>query len=87
MTDYKEKIRQFIVDNFLFGQANGWADEASFLEQGIIDSTGVLELVAYIEATFAIKVKDSELVPQNLDSINAVAAYLEKKLVPTKAAA
>lgn len=79
MTDPKQAIRTFIVENFLFGQADGLADDASFLDQGVIDSTGVLELVAHLEATYGVKVKDEELVPENLDSINAVTAYLEKK--------
>lgn len=79
MTDPKQDIRTFIVENFLFGQADGLADDASFLDQGVIDSTGVLELVAHLEATYGVKVKDEELVPENLDSINAVTAYLEKK--------
>ena len=80
MTDPKQAIRTFIVDNFLFGQADGLADDASFLDEGVIDSTGVLELVAHIEAVYGVKVKDEELVPENLDSINSVAAYLAKKI-------
>lgn len=80
MSELKQSIRKFVVENFLFGQANGLADETSFLEQGIVDSTGVLELVAHLEKSYAIKVKDEELVPENLDSINAITAYLEKKL-------
>jgi len=80
MTDYKESIRKFVVDNFLFGQSGKLKDDTSFLEGGIIDSTGVLELAMHIESTYGIKVKDEELVPENLDSINAVASFLEKKL-------
>jgi len=80
MTDYKESIRKFVVDNFLFGQGGKLKDDTSFLDGGIIDSTGVLELAMHIETTFGIKVKDDELVPENLDSVNAVAAFLQKKL-------
>ena len=80
MTDYKDSIRKFVVDNFLFGQVGKLRDDTSFLEGGIIDSTGVLELAMHIETTHGIKVKDEELVPENLDSINAVASFLEKKL-------
>jgi len=80
MTDYKESIRKFVVDNFLFGQGAKLKDDTSFLEGGIIDSTGVLELAMHIETTYGFKVKDEELVPENLDSINAVASFLEKKL-------
>jgi len=84
MTDYKQNIRKFVVDNFLFGQAGNLKDETSFLDGGIIDSTGVLELAMHIETTYGIKVKDDELVPENLDSINAIAAFLEKKLAAPK---
>ena len=79
MSDPKPAIRQFVVETFLFGQAGSLTDETSFLEQGIVDSTGVLELVAHLEKTYAIKVQDDELVPDNLDSINAIAAFLAKK--------
>lgn len=79
MSDTKRDIRTFVVENFLFGQDNDLADETSFLEKGIIDSTGVLELVAHIERTYNIKVKDEELVPDNLDSINSIAEFLAKK--------
>ena len=79
MPDYKTKIKTFITENFLFGNANGLNDDTSFLEEGIIDSTGVLELVTYLEEEFSIKIEDEELIPENLDSINNITAYLEKK--------
>jgi len=74
------KIREFIIENFLFGNDDGLQDETSFLEEGIIDSTGVLELVNFLEEEFEITIEDEELVPENLDSINNVTTYLEKKL-------
>lgn len=80
MDDIKKQIRKFIVDNFLFGQDEGLTDSTSFLDKGIIDSTGVLELATHLENTFKIKVKDEELVPENLDSIDGVAKYLQGKL-------
>ena len=83
MIDAKLEIRTFIVEHFLFGQAAGLADDTSFLEQAVIDSTGVLELVAHLEATYGIKVNDDELIPDNLDSIQSVAAFVQKKLHPT----
>ncbi len=76
----REKIRAFIVENFLFGKDEGLDDETSFLDGGIIDSTGILELVSFIEEEFNMKVADDELVPENLDSINNVVAYLKKKM-------
>ncbi|HAB17661.1 MAG TPA: acyl carrier protein [Verrucomicrobiota bacterium] len=86
MNDLKTQIRQFVVSNFLFGKDNGLTDETSFLEQGILDSTGVMELVAHLEETFRIKIADHELVPENLDSINAVAVFLERKRASAPAA-
>ena len=74
-------IRTFIIENFLFGEDNNLKEETSFLESGIIDSTGILELVSYLEETFGISVEDEELVPENLDSIANVVAYLGKKKV------
>jgi len=72
-------IRQFIVENFLFGEDGNLEDATSFLESGIIDSTGILELVSFMEEKFGISVADDELVPENLDSIANVAAYLGRK--------
>jgi acyl carrier protein len=79
MNETKEKIKTFIIENFLFGSEDGLKDETSFLEEGIIDSTGILELVTYLEEEFSITVEDEELVPENLDSINNVTAFLERK--------
>ena len=80
MSEKKTEIRNFIIENFLFGNANGLKDDTSFLEEGIIDSTGVLELVTFLEETFEIQVDDEELIPENLDSIDNVTAYLERKI-------
>ena len=80
MDDTKIKIRAFIVENFLFGSANGLNDDTSFLDDGIIDSTGVLELVTFLEESFKIRVEDEELIPENLDSIDNIAGYLERKM-------
>jgi acyl carrier protein len=76
----QEQIRNFIVENFLFGDAsNGVGDSDSLLDNGVIDSTGVLELVSYLEKNFGIRVEDEELVPENLDSISSVSAYILRK--------
>ena len=75
------QIRQYLAENFLFSD-NGYEleDEASFLEEGIVDSTGVLELVMFVEETFGIAVQDEEIVPQNFDSVSQLAAYVRRKL-------
>jgi acyl carrier protein len=76
----ERQIREFINDNFLFGQGTDSLNrQDSFLDQGIIDSTGVLELVSFIEDRFAIKIADNELVPQNLDSIDNLVRFIERK--------
>jgi acyl carrier protein len=85
---FAEEIRGFIVSNFLFGEAGaGFADDQSFLESGIIDSTGLLELVSFIEQKYGITIGDREMVPENLDSLRNVAHLVARKLetVATKA--
>jgi len=77
---YLDTVRQFIIENFLFGEESKLEDDMSFLENGIIDSTGILELIAFLEETYNIKVEDEELIPENLDSLNNVAAFLETKM-------
>lgn len=74
------KIRDFIVENFLFGDGATLTEDTSFLGEGIIDSTGILELVFYLEETFGIKVEDDELIPENMDSIRNIKTYLHRKL-------
>ena len=80
MAEYRDRVRSFIIKNFLFGDDNGLKDDASFLDEGVIDSTGVLELVAFLEEDFGITVEDDELIPENLDSIDNVVIYLGKKI-------
>ena len=76
----EEKLRTFIQNNFLLGDKNrAIKKDESFLQNGIIDSTGVLELVNFIEETYKIKVEDEELVPENLDSIQNLIAYIQRK--------
>ena len=80
MLDLKTQIRTFIIENFLFGNADDLKDDTSFLGEDIIDSTGVLELITFLEEEFAIKIDDDELTLENLDSVNKVVAFLEVKL-------
>lgn len=79
MVAYASEVRAFIVDNFLFGLDDGFSDDTSLLGQGILDSTGVLELVAHLEEVYDIKVNEDELLPKNLDSISAIAAFVASK--------
>jgi acyl carrier protein len=75
-----DELRSFVTDNFLFGQTDGLlTDETSFLEQGIIDSTGLLELIGFVERTYGIRLADEELVPDNLDSLQKLAGFVSRK--------
>ena len=78
--EIKERVRGFIRENAILGSSNdSFNDDDSFLEKGIIDSTGILELVAFIEENFGMEVKDEELVPDNFDSVNKLSQYIERK--------
>lgn len=81
MAENITKIREFIFENFLFdAEDDALKNDTSFLEEGIIDSTGVLELVDWLEEEFSISVEDDELIPENLDSVNLLSAYITKKM-------
>ncbi len=73
-------VRRFIVENFLFEEDDSLKEETSFLENGIIDSTGILELVSFLEETFGISVEDEELIPENLDTLSNIRKYVSAKL-------
>ena len=75
----KEDIRRFIVENFLFGEEGTLSNDSSFVKEGIVDSTGILQLVAFVQEQYLIAVEDEELIPENLDSVSRVAAFIEGK--------
>lgn len=74
-----QEVREFIVSNFLYGQECTLRDTDSFLDEGIVDSTGVLQLVMFLEETYGITVADDDLTPDNLDSIKNVSDYISRK--------
>ena len=78
----KSAIRNFIIENFLYGQDDNFENDVSFLEKGIIDSTGVLELVSFVEDKFGITVKDEELVPEYFDSVSNLELYISNRINP-----
>lgn len=81
MEEIRLKLRSFITDNFLFGRAEErLSDDDSLIEKGIIDSTGVLQLVAFLEQECGIHVEDDEIIPDNLDSLSKLTAYTCRKL-------
>jgi len=76
----QKQIRRFILTSFLFtDDESQLKDDDSLLDRGIMDSTGVLELVAFLEEAFGVKVGDDELVPENLDSVTQIAGFVERK--------
>ena len=76
--DIRAQIRQYIAENLLFSETGyEYDDQASFLEQGILDSMGVMELVHFVEEAFGVKVADDDLTPDNFDSVERLAAYVE----------
>lgn len=77
--DDVSKVRDYIVENFLFGEAGKLDENTSFLQTGILDSTGILSLVAFLENNLGISVKDDELVPENLDSLRNIERFLGRK--------
>jgi len=79
--ELKSEIRNFIVENYLYGQEDSeFIDDTSFLEKGLIDSTGVLELVSFIEDKYGISVDDDELIPDNFDSIQKLSVFITGKM-------
>ncbi len=77
-----DTVRGFIVENFLFGDGESLREDTSLMEEGIMDSTGILELIFFIEETFGFSVEDDELVPENMDSLQNIARFVDRKLNP-----
>ncbi len=74
------KIKAFVVDNFLFGDGSYLKDDTSFLEERIIDSTGVLQIISFLEEEYAININDDEILPENLDSLSNITSFINRKL-------
>ncbi len=81
--DHLKLVRDFVIENFLFGEEGKLKQDTSFLEEGIIDSTGILELVNFLEETFKVAVDDDDIIPENFDSLKNIVAYLERKNIFT----
>jgi acyl carrier protein len=74
------KIQQFVTDNYLFRGEGAFSPDDSLIASGLIDSTGILELVSFLESTFSLQIADDELVPDNLDSITQITSFVQQKL-------
>jgi acyl carrier protein len=86
MEPIAEKIKKYIAQNILFsGSSYPYPEDASFLENGIVDSMNVMELVMFVEETFQLKVEDQDIVPDNFDSVARLAKFVEKKTASTRA--
>ncbi len=86
MRQIEDELRRFVVDNFLYGRDDNFSNDASFLDMGMIDSTGMLELVGFLEKTYRISLEDADLVPANLDSISRLSEFVRRKSCHTQAA-
>jgi acyl carrier protein len=78
--DYLTELKDFVINNFMFGQGNSLENDTDFFEKGIIDSTGTLELVSFIEETYNVSVLDNELIRENFSSLTKVNEYIKNKL-------
>jgi acyl carrier protein len=82
----KAQVRQYVAANFMMGaNVAELRDDDSFMGQNVIDSAGILELIAYLEQTYGIKVLEDDMIPDNLDSLNGVGRYLQRKLSNARA--
>ena len=80
MDELRQQIRGYVVENMLFGDGSiQFGDDTSFLEEGIVDSTGVVELVMFVEERYGFTVRSDEIVPENFDSVASLAAYVSGK--------
>jgi acyl carrier protein len=78
-TDIKQTVRQFLLDNFVMGGKVTIADDTSFMKGHILDSTGFIELITFVEDTYGVKVEDEEMIPSNFDSLNNIEGYVGRK--------
>ena len=75
-----KEVREYVVENFLLGEdEEELSNSDSFLESGLIDSTGILEVIAFLEETYDVEIEDEEMIPENLDSVERVARFIASK--------
>ena len=79
MTDVQQRMKQFVVENFYVNDPSEIRDDTSLITTGLVDSTGMLEVIAFLEGEFGISVHDHEMSPENLETIGRIAAYVERK--------
>ena len=79
MHDVRPVVREYLLDNFLMGSNASIADDASYIKGHVLDSSGIMELIMFLEEAFGIKVDDAELIPANLDSLNNINVFVARK--------
>lgn len=81
MKEIKSDVRKYLIENFLFGDTDvEFSDNESLMEKGLIDSTGVLELITFLEETYDVKVENEEILPVNLDSLDNINTFISTKV-------
>ena len=85
--EIEAQVREFLTNNFLYDPAAGLEADASLLDNGVVDSTGMLEVIQFVEAEFGIQIDDMEVLPENLDSVRALTAFIERKQAGAQAVA
>ncbi len=80
MADLRDELRSYVVENYLFGRGDDLKDGDSFWELGLMDSTGVLELISYLEERYSISLESGEIVPENLDSVDKLISFISRKI-------
>lgn len=80
--NYSKDVRDFVISNFLYGDGAALRDDTSLLDSGTVDSTGVLELIMFLEERYKLRIDPDEVTPDNLDSVNRVVRFLSQKLAP-----
>lgn len=78
--EFKKEIKEFVLENFLFGDGEMLKEDTDFFKKGIIDSTGILELICFLEESFDITIEDDDITQKNFSSVNSVNNYLTKKI-------
>jgi acyl carrier protein len=80
--EIQKQVRDFVIENLLLGEEESeFSDTQSFLESGLIDSTGILEIIGFLEEQYAITIEDDEMVPENLDSVERIVVFLQNRQI------
>ena len=79
MNNVQQRMKQFVVENFYVSDPSDIREDTSLISTGLVDSTGMLEVIAFLESEFGISVRDQEMSPENLETIGRIAAYVQRK--------